>query len=289
MKAIQAMERIEIKKAYPEHVKQHARVNDAYVYSTCPELKGMRLIDVDIATAAKLNVRFSVMSGKLDGLFAISTTCTINPRCLQGMQDPNSPCYYCFAAATASQYNSLREWLENNYRILSGRDLTDNEIHALCVELAKNKRSRFVRIEFAGDVGNVTQVRNYIRIVKAGREYGLYFGIWTKQLDLWDAGIKLEGKPINCTLIYSAPQTNQTEFPIVNAYNWVDCIFVVANKKEFDKVWNTIAAAGYPMHKCMCENGSCNNTNICAFCYRPIARRENNNGMISVIVEMLRK
>jgi len=277
-----ALDRIDIKRMFPEEVKDHATVTLAG--------KKVRLIDIPDDIRLLLPIHISIMSGKLFGVNAISTTCVVNAECLRAMNDPTSPCFNCFAAKTAAQYNALREHLENNYRVLNGRELTDDECNALCAALAKSKgKSGRARIEPFGDVGSVQHARNYIKIIRAGAAYGLYFGAWTKLPHIWNAAFAIDGKPENMTFMYSAPALNQTEAPVAECYSWIDNVFMVAEKAAYEQTAQALLDAGKILHRCKCEKGSCMNNDICGYCYRSDSRRENHGNKIAWIIEALRK
>ena len=277
---------IEMQQAFPEAVKQHALVKKQE--ATCmKDIIGKRLIEVIPEVKVQLNLHISKMSGKLEGLYALSTTCVCNGNCIERMKDPESPCHYCFAAAVASRYPALREWLVNNHTILNSRLLTEEEIEDLCKQLSKAYEGK-VRIEFAGDIDTVLQGINYIRIMEAGKKYGLYFGMWTKLPQIWDLSIKEAGKPSNVTFILSGCKLNQTESGLIHCYNWIDCIFVVCNRDMYDYTKAELLKRGEIVHDCRCEKGSCADNNICGFCYRNISRKEANNGKVVWILERLR-
>ncbi len=49
------------------------------------------------------------MSGKMENVPSISTSCLVNPRCITRMQNGCSICSYCFAADGLSYKKGLRE------------------------------------------------------------------------------------------------------------------------------------------------------------------------------------
>lgn len=249
-----------------------------------------KLSDNDIINHVPVHV--SVMTGKLEGLLSISTACTCNQNCVENMKDPDSPCHMCFAAKTLAQYTALREHCEANLKILNNRVLTDSEIDVLCRQLCKAFDKR-VRIEFCGDIETPLQGINYLRIIEAGKAYGLYFGVWTKLLNVWKHSFEIFGnKPENMTFIYSAPSLNQTVEPKhkLPEYWFVDCVFIVCDKEKYEDVKAEWIESGYNVHDCKCENGSCANNEICGYCFNRISRRIGNKPTdVNIILEVLRK
>ena len=140
------------------------------------------------------------MSGKMSGIPSISTSCLMNPICQKRMKDPNSICAHCFAAATLNRYTAAGRAMAANYELLTSRILTDEELPIF-------GNVAIVRIESFGDVANVTQARNYVRIIKANP--AVTFAWWTKNAGIVAAAFKVEGgKPDNVVMIESSPYLN---------------------------------------------------------------------------------
>lgn len=270
-----AMERIEIKKAFPEMLapNQHATY------------KGVKLYQMTEAERLALPLHACDMTGKLDGVAGLSTCPTVNPSCLLAIRDPESPCHECFAVKTMAQYNAVREWLENNAAKLAAGPLTPAEIDDIIKELRKLSPLGLVRLEPFGDAINQQYCENMHAIVIAGAAVGLYFAMWTKLPHIWDITFKVYGKPENMTCIYSAPVLGQTCCPMPAVYEWLDAVFVVT--KDIEKTRSELIANGEHVHMCRCEAGSCSNSEICGVCYRRAIRKDN-TGFITWIIEGLR-
>lgn len=110
---------------------------------------------------------------------------------------------------------------------------------------------RMVRFEWGGDVQNVTQARNYIRIAKANP--GVVFAWWSKNLTIINRAIKLEGRPENVVFIQSSFYTDKIDKP---RYDWVDKVFTVWTSEE------TASAAGVAIN---CGARHCVS---CSRCYK---------------------
>lgn len=282
-KAMLALERIELKRELNEylHISQTATVDYG------PH-KGEKLYRLPESEKMKLRIHVSIMTGKLEGIAGVGTTCACNGNCLEAIKDGNSPCASCFAMQLAAQYNALRQWLEFNYDRLAYELIPESELRELCERLAKFQR-RLVRIEFAGDVGSVIHATNYLRLIAIGREYGLYFGVWTKLLHVWESAFNDFGyKPENMTFLFSAPGLNQTELSgITEKYWFVDCIFVVCDADQIENVAKVWESNGHKVHYCKCDKGSCANRNICGFCYNSESQRKPGE-KAGIILEALR-
>ena len=136
---------------------------------------------------------------KLAGFQSVSTDCTGNPICNARRHDtrPGAICPRCYAEGMLNAYKNLDAALQRNREILTSRLISDDEAAAVEVYTA------FARIESFGDVMNVTQARNYIRIIN--NHAGTNWGIYTKNPGIWYAAFKLEGgKPGNTTFGISA-------------------------------------------------------------------------------------
>lgn len=139
------------------------------------------------------------MSGKMQGIPSISSSCLYNPRCLSRMKNGESICKHCFAAATLEQYDAAGAHAALNTILLSNYILPDEMLpRFLNVAIA--------RIESFGDVGNVAHAVNYINLVRVNPL--VVFGWWTKNADLLQAAVDAVGKPGNVIMIESSPLVN---------------------------------------------------------------------------------
>lgn len=169
-----------------------------------------------------------MMTGKMEGIPSISTSCLMNPRCLARMEkayeedDAKCICWECFAAQGISYKKGLRENLEQNFELLNSRVLSTDEL------LQFRKMVEIARIESWGDVASVTQALNYINLMNLNPQ--VTFGMWTKNPDLWDEAIKANGKPDNMIALYSSPIINRVT-DVREKYPWFDKIFTVYTKE----------------------------------------------------------
>lgn len=165
------------------------------------------------------------MSGKMSGIPSISTSCLVNPICIKRMQNGESVCCHCFAAATLERYSSCGQHAENNFYLLN------TEVLPLEM-LPKFPNVAIVRIESFGDVASVTQAINYINIVKVNPL--VTFAAWSKNASIWNAAIAKVGKPENLSLVYSSFKMNTpaaaAEYFTKDGTNNFDHVFTVYDK-----------------------------------------------------------
>ena len=194
------------------------------------------------------------MSGKLSGIPAISTNCTINSRCMANAEKQKDGftniCKECFAQSTIDQYDSLSINLTKNYALLTSDilDLSDLPIFG---------NVRYVRLEAFGDLDNVIQAINYLHIAQINPEVN--FALWTKNPDILDKAVGEVGKPENITLIVSSQFINCVESA---DYDWIDHIFTVWSDRE------TAEANGHCVNCRAIVNGKEQNScMMCKKCY----------------------
>ena len=163
---------------------------------------------------------------KMAGIQSISTSVLLNPICQKRSKVPGSVCEKCFAEKLLGYRKPLAQCLERNYQELNDHLLSRDEAASVVVT------SILGRIESFGDVATVMQARNYIRIMDANPD--VRWGIWSKNAGIWVAAFHLEHKPKNCTFVLSSPELNV----ITDVPEWmkeyVDHVFTVWDKKEYD-------------------------------------------------------
>lgn len=182
------------------------------------------------------------MSGKMQGIPSISTSCLVNPFCIARMKNGESVCAHCFAETQQKRYTESRLHSIANYELLNG-ELLPVEALPLFVNV------RYVRIESFGDVGSVTHAANYLRIVEANPK--TTFAWWTKNNNLVIRAIEILGhKPKNLLLVASSVKLNKAaQLP-----RYFDKVFTVYDAE-------TITAEGISIN---CGSRSCA---TCGRCY----------------------
>lgn len=168
--------------------------------------------------------------GKMEGYYSLSTSCLMNPRCIARMANPDLICHECFSAALQAFREGLADRCVINSVVLSSvlipieyfRTGRKNAIKKALATL------REFRLESFGDVINVIHARNYLRLVKAFPR--TLFGMWTKNPDIWEEAIELEGgKPENLVWNESSPKKNER---VKNPSKHADHVFTVYDLKH---------------------------------------------------------
>ena len=208
---------------------------------------------ITTVSAAKFSketgIKISTLQGKMQKVRAISTYAGDNPSCLALMKCSDNVCSHCYAykQVESGVYPNQRKCLERNGKALSSKLLK------IVPNLSKLKYHEIFRFESHGDVINVTNARNYIRIAKANPE--TRFAAWTKRPLIWKAALEKEGgKPDNLNLVYSSPQLNKSVTNIREKFPFFDVVFTVYEK-------GADTGSDFP---CSCGPESCNK---CRFCY----------------------
>lgn len=158
-------------------------------------------------------------TGKMEGIYSLSTSVLLNPICRKRAENPNSICSKCFAEKIANARKELRGCLAKNTEILTTQVIPTKEWPIL--------NQAIFRLESFGDLNNGTQFQNYINF--ANRNPRTTFALWTKNPSIIDAVFKTgEEKPQNMIIIVSSPLVNVPASP---RYVWVDKVFTVYDKK----------------------------------------------------------
>lgn len=192
------------------------------------------------STGIKLN---KYMTGKMDGIRCLSTSCLCNPFCEARRNNPDMVCAHCFAAGTVGRYSSLNQNMMRNTEILTSTLFAINDFPIM--------NDSIFRLESFGDLVNATQARNYIRFAK--RNPFTRFALWTKNPGILAQAIAIEGKPDNLICILSSAYLDKA----CDASRWsfIDKTFTVYRKE-------TIAAQGIEIN---CGARCCL---TCQRCYR---------------------
>ncbi len=180
---------------------------------------------------------------KMAGIQSISTSCLCNPICQKRMQEAGSICSHCYASHLCGFRKSLQKNLAENYQELTTRLLTKREAAAVPVT------SLIARIESFGDVGNVIQARNNLRIIRA-HSY-IKFGIWSKNWRIWLQAFQQEkGKPRNCTYVHSSRYVNEIADVPEAMKPYIDHVFTVWDKEHYVYAGTKSECAGLSCAQC---------------------------------------
>lgn len=215
------------------------------------------------ATATKKYPTFhiSVMTGKLDGLHAISTNTRTNEYCIKQNEsgDGTNICTKCYSHTMLKSYRkNMQPALQRNSDALSGY------IHA-ATDLPKINDLYF-RFDAHGELINDTHFINLINIAKANPNTS--FALWTKRTDIVNKVLATGSgyeKPDNLILIYSNPKIGR---------------ILARPPKHFDRTFNNVLQHEH-VEQQNCTGQKCMD---CLLCYKPV----NING-VDTIVEMVKK
>ena len=181
-------------------------------------------IDTRISRIIRIHVTNHSADYKLRGIQSISTSVRLNPIC-EKRRCNGGVCAKCYAMSQTGYKKTLRLCLERNTEILTSHLLEDWEIPQFDTLLG--------RIESFGDVMNVTQARNYLRIIR--RNPFTQFAAWTKNPGIWLAAFHQEGgKPENMTFVLSSFTLNAPDPVPAYIAEFVDHVFTVYDAEHYD-------------------------------------------------------
>ena len=188
-------------------------------------------------------------ANKLQGISSISSSVHDNCFCKARQAIVDCICAFCYAYNQQAYQTGLKE-----HNILNGIILRNVLIP---VKAFKSLPILFpyLRIESFGDVANVIQARNYIRIIKAFP--GKRCAIWSKNKEIWKQAFDVEGKPKNTTYVHSSSKLNVPDNIDRERYTFVDHVFTVFTKAYIKKHNIIINCGGKKCIKCIMEKKNC--------------------------------
>jgi hypothetical protein len=136
-------------------------------------------------------------TGKMTGMYSISTSCNSNEYCKRRAKIKNSICSRCYAMSmTNGRCKSMDKPLRKNTEILTSHILTDEEIPFI--------NAFYFRFEAFGDLVNEIQVVNYFSICRKNPKVN--FALWTKNPLIIKWAMKKYGveKPENLNILFSS-------------------------------------------------------------------------------------
>ena len=188
---------------------------------------------------------------KLEGISSISSSVCDNALCAAWRKIKDCICSHCYAYNQQSFQTGLRE-----HNTLNGIILR-NVLIPVCAFKHLHFLFPYLRIESFGDVANVVQARNYIRIIKAFPS--MRCAIWSKNLAIWKQAFELEGgKPKNTTFVASSPYVNKPiAETILENFPFIDHIFTVYTKAYAKKNGIVINCGGRKCMDCIIKKQNC--------------------------------
>ena len=204
------------------------------------------------------SVHISIMTGKLDGLRAISTNTRTNDYCIKQNQsaDPDNICTKCYSHVMLSSYRkNMQPALQRNSDALSQRMLAEQELPRIL--------DAVFRFDAHGELINETHLANLCAI--SAHNPRTSFALWTKRYDIVRKFFATRDKPANLILIYSNPKISH---------------ILAKPPKFFDRTFNNVLEHEHQDRQ-NCAGQKCAD---CLLCYTPVAV----NG-VTTIVEKVKK
>lgn len=189
-------------------------------------------------------------TAKMAGMISISTVSGLNIRCEKNARIKGSICEKCFSRAMEK-----RGMAGKDGQILTMAMLTLCDIPS---ELMPIMNAIFARIEAFGDIENVQQVKNYVKLINENPY--TRFGWWTKNPDIINEYYsEYNHMPGNVQIIYSSLMMNKAvNMETIKAmYPFIDKIFTVYESEtmaiECGKTVNCGKLHCLTCHKCYVE------------------------------------
>ena len=194
-------------------------------------------------------LRWSKMSGKLEGLPALNTDTTSNKFCIERSKDTNSVCNSCYSWNMLSTFrkNAVPRFRENS-RIISENVLELNEL--------PHPMSTVARFNGHGELINRNHVQNIVNFALFYPK--VTFTLWTKKRGVIQAFFNKQKKPDNLLLIFSNDK--------------IDCVYKKV-PKHFDKVFNVVSK----------KNGYVNCEGKCIDCLKCYDTQDKSEQIVEVI------
>lgn len=186
-------------------------------------------------------------TGKMQDMTSISTSCKNNSFCAKMSQIKGTVCEKCYAQRQMKCYKSMNDKYTKSFEELTTKDLQNHELPHF------DNSVNVVRIEAFGELQNVRQAKNYIKIILANPF--INFAWWTKRPEIISKAMKemqvdeLE----NCNVIYSNPHIDTV--PKIRKYSFI---------KGYFSVWKSAEKAIENGQTINCGSKKCKN---CLKCY----------------------
>lgn len=146
-----------------------------------------------------MTLHLSKMTGKLDGLRAVSTNTATNAYCVKQKERgaAGNICSVCYSHSMLATYRkNMAPALQRNSDLLAAAPLNPQDIPFI--------GDAFLRINAHGELINDIHFENVCRI--AERNPHCAVALWTKRPDIVGRVLRGRAKPANLILIYSNPK-----------------------------------------------------------------------------------
>ena len=201
-------------------------------------------------------IHISTMTGKLDGLRAISTNTRTNPYCIKqnASGDADNICTKCYSHTMLSSYRkNMQPALQRNSDALASRVLSEAELPRIT--------DAYFRFDAHGELINDTHLQNLVLICE--RNPRTSFALWTKRNDIVSKFFRSQSKPANLILIYSNPKISS---------------IMKRPPKHFDRTFNNVLEHEH-VERQNCTGQKCAD---CLLCYTP------GNGVTTIVEKVKR-
>jgi hypothetical protein len=164
-------------------------------------------------------------TGKMRGIFSISTSVLENPFCKKRKELDECICSKCYASRYMKMRSNMEKVFRKNTLILTSEILPDDKLPLVC--------NLYFRLEAFGDLINKKQVINYFNLCNKNPQ--TKFALWTKNPQFIHDVIIHDNicKPNNLQIIYSSLIINKQG---KTKYDFVDKIFTVFDKEHAKSV-----------------------------------------------------
>jgi len=192
-------------------------------------------------------------TGKMSGMWSVSTSALLNPECVKRSEHAGTVCHKCYAIRMLKAYKGLREKSAYNTALWA-------ETLYSPAYMPEIKNSMF-RFEAFGDLINDIQAENYMTLCE--KNPGVKFALWTKKpYVLWDALKKRDfKKPRNLVVIFSSPMVNACSDNVTKLYIMPD------GKPMLDKVFTVYSKEYLAKNPGVKINCGARNCKACGRCY----------------------
>lgn len=165
-------------------------------------------------------------TGKMRGVWSLSTSCLDNERCMLRATSGNHDCIcdWCFSQAMHRRYKGLANVLHKNSEVLMHTVLP---IEAFPVFFTLE----IFRLESFGDLATIVQMINYDSFMR--RNPVVAFGLYTKNPDIIERWSVFTGNTLvaNVTVNYGSPTINHANTATIERYRaYIHHNFLVINR-----------------------------------------------------------
>ena len=192
-------------------------------------------------------------SGKMGGMWSISTSVLLNENCKKNAQNKALICSHCYAMTLLKMRHSLEDKLALNTLLYTKAVLPLWALPQLnCL---------YFRFEAFGDLNNSVQVENYFNMAK--NNSAVKCALWTKNPQFIKEAIENgNSKPNNLNIVYSSPILNKKSENIREAFPFIDIVFTVYDKETIEKENIVINCGALSCIGCLkCYNGTAEEIN----------------------------